>query len=208
MRILLLNFLLAAHITAFASVGAEVEGVQLQDTVTLAGTKLVLNGAGFHKRGFFKTNVQAVYVIERQQTLEGLTKLGGPKRIHIHVLKEIPGATISRYFLTDFKLTASDVEFKQLINEVSQIGNVYGGLPKVIKGDVITIDWIPGKGIQSTLNAKPMAFRDNNIYLDTPNAELMYKVFLRMYVGPAVPEELRLNQLGLSRSMNSAAAER
>ena len=167
---------------ALANAGTEVEGVQIQDTVILDGTKLVLNGAGFHKRGFIKSNVQAVYVMERRQTLEGLTKLGGPKRIHIHVLKDISGATISRYFLTDFKLTASEVEFKQMINEVSQIGNVYGALPKVIKGDVITIDWVPGKGIQATLNTKPMAFSYNNVYLDTPNAELMYKVFLHPLV--------------------------
>lgn len=185
----------------------EVEGVQVEETATVGGQKLVLNGAGFRKRGYFKTDVQAVYVPEKKTSLEGLTKQAGAKRIMIYVLKDIPGATISRYFVGDFKLVTTDAEFKQLINEIGVIGSVYGGLHKVSKGDVVNIDWVPGKGIATLFNGKPITLENGATYLNTPNAELMYQIFLRIYTGPAVPEELRLNLLGLSKSMAAATVQ-
>lgn len=185
----------------------EVESVQLDDAVTVGGQKLVLNGAGFRKRGYFKTDVQAVYVGKKETTLEGLVKQPGPKRITIYVLKEIPGATISRYFVGDFKLVTTDAEFKALINEIGIIGSVYGGLHKVNKGDIVNIDWVPGKGIMTLFNGKPIVLENGQNSMNTPNAELMYQIFLRIYTGPAVPEELRLNLLGLSKSMSTATVQ-
>lgn len=187
---------------AAPTVGATVEGVQFDESVTVGGSKLVLNGAGFRKRGFFKTDVSAIYLQQKTTTLESIYKLRGAKRILLYVLKDIPGATISRYFVNDFKLVSTDDEFKQLINEIGAIGQVYSSLPKVSKGDVVAIDWVPGKGIACSYNGKSLAIDGTNYYL---NSELMYQIFLRIYVGPAVPEELRLNLLGQSRSMSTSA---
>lgn len=190
--------LLAAGVVCPA-LALDVQGVRLDDTVTVAGTKLQLNGAGWRKRSYFKTDVTAIYLPERRSTFEGVVNQPGPKRIQIHVLKDIPGSTISRYFISDFKVATSDAEFKQLIGDIGKVGQVYANLHKVSKGDVINLDWIPGKGMGTSINGKLMSI-EGQYHVDSP---LMYEVFLRMRMqkGPSVPEELRLNLLGLSKSM-------
>lgn len=184
----------------------EVEGVPVNDTAVVAGQQLVLNGAGFHKRGYFKAYVTGLYVPEKRSSLEAINKLSGPKRIHLHVLREIPGSTISKYFLNDFRLVATDAEFRSLINEVGSVGAIYSALPRVVKGDVFWLDWVPGKGMLVSQNGKPLVQGLYTPYLATANNELMYQIFLRIYAGAAVPEELRDNLLGQSTSMSSSAA--
>jgi len=181
-----------------------IEGVELPETVVVAGQKLVLNGAGSRKRGYFKASVEAIYVPERRSTLEGIYKQPGAKRILLFALKDIPGATISRYFVSDFKAVATDAEFKSLINEVAQIGAVYGSVHKVNKGDMAAIDWIPGKGLTTLINGKQVEVEG----YPTPymNSELMFQILLRIYAGPAVADELRQNMLGLSKSMWTSSA--
>lgn len=178
----------------------EVQGVRLEDTTTVAGAKLQLNGAGWRKRSYFKTDVTGIYLPERRTTFEGVVNQAGPKRIQIHVLRDIPGSTISRYFISDFKVATTDAEFKQLISDIGRVGQVYSNLHKVSKGDVINLDWIPGKGMSTSINGRLMTI-EGLTHVDTP---LLYEVFLRMRMqkGPSVPEELRLNLLGLSRSMS------
>lgn len=202
-RILLGIWCFAFMSSIAQAVAIEVEGVPLSATAMVAGQQLVLNGAGFHKRGYFKANATALYLPEKRTSLDAINKLSGPKRIAIHVLREIPGSTISRYFLNDFKLVATDAEFRNLINEVASVGAIYSALPRVHKGDVVLIDWVPGKGLIVTYNGNPMEQGLFTPYLTTPNNELMYKIFLRIYAGAAIPEELQRNLLGQSVSMTN-----
>ncbi len=150
-----------------------------------------------------------MYLPDKRASLDAINKLSGPKRIHLHVLRELSGSTISSYFLNDFKLVSTDAEFRSLINEVGSVGAIYSALPRVYKGDVFWIDWEPGKGLSVTRNGNLMAQGLFTPYLATHNSELMYQIFLRIYAGAAVPEELRRNLLGQSTSMSSSAqAER
>jgi hypothetical protein len=96
---------------------------------------------------------------------------------------------------------ATPDEFKQLINEVGIIGSIYGSISLVRRGDVVNMDWVPGKGIFPSLNGKSlMPAETKGQYV---NSELMYRILLRMYIGGKVPQELRDNLLGRSHSMLS-----
>lgn len=190
---------------AGAAVVGDVVGVPVEDSYAIEGGKVVLNGAGLRKRAFFKTDVTAIYLRERHNTAESIENAPGPKRLQLILQRDLPGPLISRYFISDFKAVASDAEFKQLINEISDIGAVYAKVRQVSKGDVVNIDWTPGKGIHSTLNGKPLTIEGRPNYI---NNELMYRVMLRMYIAGSGSDELRENLLGRSRSMlNSTAAK-
>ncbi|MES1980149.1 MAG: chalcone isomerase family protein [Pseudomonadota bacterium] len=56
----------------------EVEGVSLNDTATISGKQLVLNVAGFHKRGYFKAYVTGLYLSEKRASLDAINKLSSP----------------------------------------------------------------------------------------------------------------------------------
>jgi hypothetical protein len=191
---------------AWSTVIGDVEGVPIEDSYLVDGGKLVLNGAGIRKRAYFKTDVSSVYLTEPRNTPEGIESAPGPKRLQLVLVRDIPGSAISRYFIVDFKAVATDAEFKQLINEIGLLGEIYSKIRQVNKGDVINIDWTPGKGVHSTINGKPLMVSGNATpYL---NNELLYRVMLRMYIKASGSPEMRDNLLGKSRSMlNTASAD-
>ena len=119
--------------------------------------------------------------------------------MQLTIQQDVTGSQASRYFLIDFEASATPAEFAKLITEVSQVGDIYSSLPKIKKGDVVTMDWIPGKGLVATLNGTQL--QPHGAPSPYINSELLSKVMLRMYVGGKTPAELHDNLLGLSTSM-------
>ena len=198
LRRLVSALLLGCAVTgAWASV--DVSGVPLDETVTVAGVPLKLNGAGYRKRGYFKIDVTALYLQQKYNTLDAIEKAPGVKRVQLAIQQDVTGSQASRYFLIDFEASATPAEFAQLISEVSQIGDIYSALPKIRKGDIVTMDWIPGKGLIATLNGAVLT--PHGAASPYMNNELLGRVMLRMYVGGKTPAELHDNLLGLSYTM-------
>ncbi len=183
---------IAWPLQAQAQAVVKVDGVEVPTTATVRGKKLVLNGAGVRRRGYYKSNIVALYLPERLTTLDAIMKLDGPRRIQMLLLRDFSQSTVSRIFLADFKQAATDVEFKTLINEVAEIGAIYNNVKRVEQGDKVNIDWQPGAGIIASLNDRQL--NDKPI-----NNELAYQIYLRMFMGPTVPEELRNRLLGLGK---------
>ena len=176
--------------TALAQATVKVDGVEVPSTAIVRGKKLVLNGAGVRRRGYYKSNIVALYLPERLTTLDAIMKLDGPRRIQMLLLRDFSQSTVSRIFLADFKQAATDAEFKALINEVAEIGAIYNNVKRVEQGDKVNIDWQPGAGIIASLN-------DRQLNEKPINNELAYQIYLRMFMGPTVPEDLRNRLLGL-----------
>jgi hypothetical protein len=209
MKMQTLRRLVSALVLSGAAFGAwanvDVSGVSLDDTVTVGGVPLHLNGAGYRKRGYFKIDVTAVYLQQKMTSLEAIENSPGVKRVQLAIQQDVTGSQASRYFLIDFEASATPAEFAKLITEVSQVGDIYSSLPKIKKGDIVTMDWIPGKGLVATLNGTQLqAHGTASPYI---NSELLAKVMLRMYIGGKTPAELHDNLLGLSNSMRDKTAD-
>lgn len=181
---------LAWPVQALAQAVVTVDGVDVPATTTVRGKKLVLNGAGVRRRGYYKSNIVALYLPERLTTLDAIMKLDGPRRIQMLLLRDFSQSTVSRIFLADFKQATTDTEFKTLINEIAEIGAIYNNVKRVEQGDKVNIDWQPGAGIIASLN-------DRQLNEKPINNELAYQIYLRMFMGPNVPPELRNRLLGL-----------
>lgn len=188
-----------------ANSAVELEGVELAESVTAYGHKLVLNGAGVRKRGYFKADVTALYLPEKRTTAEAIYKLDGIRRIQLNILREFTSSTITRIFLADFKQSATEEEFKRLIGPIGQIGAAYSNVKRVSKGDVVNLDWVPGLGWMATHNGKVLT-GDGGATMAIKD-ELAYQIYLRMYIGPAAPEELRNGLLGLTRLPKAGARD-
>ena len=205
----------AAVLVPFATpahAAVELEGVELEETIMAHGQKLVLNGAGVRKRGYFKADVTALYLPEKRTTTDAVFKLNGVRRIQLNILREFTASTISRIFIADFKQHATDAEFKQLITEISQVGAAYGAVKRVGKGDVVNLDWVPGKGWMAYFNGKLLTF-DTGVAGSPSNVmainnELAYQIYLRMYIGPEAPTDLRNGLMGLTRLPKAAGGAR
>ncbi|MFY9477965.1 MAG: chalcone isomerase family protein [Aquabacterium sp.] len=176
----------------------ELEGIEIEESITAYGKKLVLNGIGLRKRGYFKADVTALYLPEKRTTAEAVMKLDGLRRIQLNILREFTSSTISRIFIADFKQVATDEEFKKLIDVIGQIGSAYANVKRVVKGDVVNLDWVPGRGWMATHNGKQLTGDHANDPMAINN-ELAYQIYLRMYIGQHAPAELRNGLLGLTK---------
>ena len=205
------QFMVGAAASAFVlwtpevKAAVEMEGVEIEETITAYGKKLVLNGIGLRKRGYFKADVTALYLPEKRTTAEAIMKLDGIRRIQLNILREFTSSTISRIFIADFKQVATDEEFKKLIDVIGQIGAAYSNVKRVSKGDVVNLDWVPGRGWMATHNGRQLT-GDGTVDAMAINNELAYQIYLRMYIGPHAPADLRNGLLGLTR-MNKAGAK-
>lgn len=168
---------------------ATLEGVTVDDTVTVNGQKLVLNGMAVRKRGYFKTEVSALYLPQRTTNPEVIYKTHAVRYIRMTILRDLPPATASRFFIKEFTQNASEAEAKQLINELGALGGVYGNLNRINKGDVVEIYWTPGQGMMAKYNGKTVA--DQGI-----SNPLWWAVYMRGYVGPNVSDTYRNGLLG------------
>lgn len=169
----------------------EIEGVRVDESATVNGVHLVLNGVAVRKRAFFKTDVTALYLSQKSTSPDALYHPRGPLRMKLYLLRNIPTALASRFFVSDFKQVATDAEFRLLINDVARTGALYGNLSKIAKGDVVTMDYLPGKGLTIDFNGRPLT--------DAPwKSQLYYEVYMRMFVGASVSDDFRNGLLGIT----------
>ena len=173
------------------------EGVDLAPTVTASGQKLVLNGSAVRKRGYFKADVTALYLPEKMSSPDAIYKLDGVRRIQLNILRRFTSSTITRIFLADFKEAATEEEFKRLIGPIGQIGAAYANVKEVVKGDVVNLDWVPGRGWLATHNGKSLNEVDGKPLVIKD--ELAYQIYMRMYIGQGAPADLRNGLLGLTK---------
>jgi len=177
---------------------AEMEGITVNETAVVRGRRLVLNGYGLRRRGYFKADVTALYLPERRSNPEAILKLDGPRRIQLNILRTFTSSTISRIFIADFKDAATEDEFKKLIPVVSQIGAAYAQVRRVEKGDVVNLDWVPGLGWTCEINGRYLTTEDGGQEMISINNPLAYQIYLRMYIGQNAPDNLRNALLGLN----------
>lgn len=138
-----------------ASANTEVEGVTLEESALVAGTKLTLNGAGVGTRLMFKVYAMGLYLQNRARDARDALSIDGPRRLRIVMLRDVSGADF------DDAVTSSAAEDKDcdphISDQMTQLGRVIARQPQGLrKGDILTLDWVPGTGTVIELNLKPI----------------------------------------------------
>ncbi|OYT91920.1 MAG: lipoprotein transmembrane [Burkholderiales bacterium PBB3] len=141
---------------ALPAVAATVDGVKIDDTTTVAGKSLVLNGAGMRKKFVFNVYVAGLYVAEKKSTPADVQALTTPKRVTLILQREVSSAEFGQLFITSINKNSTKEEKDKVISQTGKFGEMFAAQDKVKKGDVITMDWIPGQGTVSSINGKAM----------------------------------------------------
>ena len=147
----------AAVLVLFVSLGAgavEVAGVKLDDGTEVAGSKLVLNGAGIRYKAVFKVYVAGLYLSRKADTPEAVTAAPGPKRIRITMLRDIDSAELGKLFSRGMQDNMDKSVFSKLIPGVLRMSNIFSEIKKLNTGDTFTVDWVPGSGTVLTVKGK------------------------------------------------------
>ncbi len=144
---LTLTPLLSTNVSA-----AEVDGQRFDDRIRVADTDLVLNGIGFRAVLMFKAYAAALYMTEKADKPAAVLAVQGAKRIQIKMLLEVDAKEFTKAVNVGIPRNSTEAEAAALKDRMDQFDRSIDAVGKIRKGDVVTLDFIPGKGMVFSLN--------------------------------------------------------
>jgi Chalcone isomerase-like len=167
----------------------DVGGVNIDDKATVGGKELVLNGAGMRQIVFVKVYGIGLYLPQKKTTPEDVQAIEGPRRVALHIQREINSDEFGQLFITSMNKNSTKEEKAKVVNQTVKFGEMFAGMDKVKKGDIVTLDWIPGTGTVSSLNGKKIG--------ETLPDIAFYNAVLRIWLGESpVQADIKRNLLG------------
>lgn len=147
---------LAAGVTLPARAATEVAGVKFDDTVSVAGKELKLNGAGLRTKVIFKVYAAGLYLAEKKTTVPEVLAGSGPRRVSITMLREVSSDEFGKSFMEGLNSNTDKVERTRILPQTMKFGEVFAQIQTLKKGDQMLLDWLPGEGTQCYLNGKKL----------------------------------------------------
>lgn len=141
-------FLATGLCLASASLAAvEISGIKLEDSITIADTKLQLNGAGIRYKGPFKVYVGGLYTTQPVKSLDELLAAPGPKRLTMTFLREINSDDFGKLLTRGIEDNTSKAEMSKIIPGMIKMGEIFAANKSFAPGDVSALEWDPAKGL-------------------------------------------------------------
>lgn len=158
----------------------DVSGTKIEDTATVAGKNLVLNGAGIRYK-VVKVYVVGLYLTEKKGDTASVLAAPGPKRFKIVALRELSSDEFGQALLTGINKNLDKDEKTKFVNQFVKLGELFTEIDAVRKGDIITGDFNPATGTTFAINGKQVGS-----VLPDP---AFYSAILRIWLGssPADP---------------------
>ena len=150
------SLLLGLALTPLLSAAATIDlaGVQLEDRQTVAGSSLVLNGAGIRYRTVIKVYTAGLYLTSQADTPDEALAMPGPKRLAITMLRDIDSAELGKLFSRGMEDNMDRAAFSKLIPGVLRMSQVFSNHKQLKAGEAFLIDWVPGSGTVLTIKGK------------------------------------------------------
>ncbi len=161
----------------------EINGVKVEDTAEVHGTRLQLNGAGTRYKGPFKVYVAGLYLGKKAGTAEEVVNPPGPKRMSITMVRDIDAAELGKLLTRGMEDNMGKSEMSKLIPGLMRMSQIFSDQKKMVAGDNFMIDWIPGTGSVITVKGKAQgeAFKEPEFF----------KALMSIWLGP-VPADFKL----------------
>lgn len=133
----------------------ELAGVKVAQSLKLAGKSLELNGVGLRYRGPFKVYAAALYTARKVDSTEDFHAETGAKRLEITMLREVDSTDMGRMFINGLLKNTSGNDQGKLLPDVARMGEIFATHRRLLPGEQVVIDWVPGQGMQITVRGKP-----------------------------------------------------
>ena len=187
-----LGFCLAAALSATgvtAAQAATLEGQQFDDTVVLGQHKLQLNGLGLRGVAWLKAFVAGLYVTTPSRDAAALLAETGPRRLRLKIMLQAPSNELTKSLLRRVKRHETPEVQARLADRLALFAQQLDGLGQLMPGDVVDMDYLPGKGLVLSRNGKaagkPVVGDD------------LYRAVLQIFVGEhAIDPRMKQGVLG------------
>lgn len=134
---------------------ADLAGVRYPASIPLGGSTLQLNGAGIRYRFVVKVYTAGLYLQNKATTPEQALAATGPRRIHVHMLRDIDANELGRLLTRGMQDNAPRGEFSKFIPGMLKLAELFAARKRLRTGEHFSIDFIPGRGTQVLVNGKP-----------------------------------------------------
>ena len=183
----------AAAATHAEEPATRIGGVSFEPRIQLDGQTLQINGAGafapLRLFGWIKGYAAALYLGQRAGSAEQVVAQGGPKRLQMHMLLDVPVDEFIKAFHKGAERNTPAEQFTQLADRMARFDAMLRPLGEVKKGDLVNLDFVPGQGLLFTHNGRLLGPA-------IPGADL-YGALLRCFIGERpVDQRLRAALLG------------
>ncbi|HEY4663543.1 MAG TPA: chalcone isomerase family protein [Comamonas sp.] len=195
LRLVLARLLLILCATGLPSWSQTTESAELAahpETIEVQGQTLHRNGVGVRTKGDSQLYSAALYLEKPTDSLQAIGQLSGPKRISVHMLRNINASELGTLFAHGMENNMDKRQLSLLIPGVMRMSEVFNRYKGLKAGDSFTLDWIPQKGMQLSINGQP----DTGQF---PEAAF-YQAMLGIWLGPQ-PADSRLKAQLLHRSV-------
>ena len=158
-----------------ASAAVRIEGQTFDAAARVAGTELVLNGVGVRAVAWLKGYAAALYLPAKAATPPQVLASVGAKRLQMRLLQDVPAEEFVKAIDKGIERNTPADELPALADRQALFERQVQAVGTVKKGDVVDLDFVPGRGLVFALNGKP---RGDAI----PGADL-YAAVLRIFLG-------------------------
>jgi hypothetical protein len=158
-----------------AAFAQDAGGVKFDPAARVAGKDLKLNGTGLRTRLSVRVYAMGLYLPEKTESAAEAINQPGPKRFTLAMLREVSGEDFGQAFMSGINSNNPAAERNKFVNQMGRFGEIFVNVGLLKKGDVLHGDWVPGSGMQLTLNGK-------SISEPLPEAGF-YNAVLRIWLG-------------------------
>jgi long-chain acyl-CoA synthetase len=120
---------------------AEVAGVKIDDRVAVAGSDLVLNGAGLRTKVFVKVYVGALYAGQKTNNAAALLDSSAPRRMSMRLMRDVDSDALYGALADGLKANNSEAELAALKAQVDQFAAIMKKIGNAKTGDTVAIDF-------------------------------------------------------------------
>lgn len=135
---------------ALPALALTVAGVKMDDTVSVNGQTLVLNGAGLRKKFFIKVYVGGLYLPAKQGNAAAVVAADTPRRQVMHFLYSVSKDQMCEAWEEGLKDNTPNpsVETKNAFKALC------GWMEAIPKGNRLVLTYVPGTGTTVEVNGK------------------------------------------------------
>jgi hypothetical protein len=175
--------------TPTANGGVTYEGFTFPPTMRVADTELHLNGVGRRAPLYYRVYAAALYLPHKLTTGAAVLADTGPKRLQLRLMTSGPSEEFVKAFDGGIAKRVPPEQLAAMRDRVDAFDNVLRSYGDLHKGDVIDLDYVPGKGtfvaVNDKVNPKVVAGAD------------LYAAMLSIFVGDrALDKGMRDGLLG------------
>lgn len=174
----------------------ELAGVRFPASIALGGTNLQLNGAGIRYRFVVRVYAAGLYLQGKAATTAQALAATGPKRIQVHMLREIDANELGRLLTRGMQDNAPRGEFSKFIPGMLKLAELFAARKRLRQGDYFSVDYVPGTGTRVLVNGKP----ESDLIVEPE----FFNALLRIWLGDK-PADETLKEALLGRAPAPAA---